>query len=90
MGTIVSASSNSAAGQLSSPAEQEEEEEEEEEKEGEEEEEEEEERSSRAFAFVGLASVRRAKHTHVEKPSPGNEDAAWAAAVSLVQVDRAC
>ena len=80
MGTIVSASSNSAAGQLSSPAEQEEEEEEEEE------------RSSRAFAFVGLASVRRAKHTHVEKPSPGNEDAAWAAAraVSLVQVDRAC
>ena len=86
MGTIVSASSNSAAGQLSSPAEQEEEEEEEEEKE------EEEERSSRAFAFVGLASVRRAKHTHVEKPSPGNEDAAWAAAraVSLVQVDRAC
>ena len=79
MGTMVSASSNSAAGQLSSPAEQEEEEEEEE-------------RSSRAFAFVGLASVRRAKHTHVEKPSPGNEDAAWAAAraVSLVQVDRAC
>ena len=84
MGTMVSASSNSAAGQLSSPAEQEEEEEEEEK------EEEEEERSSRAFAFVGLASVRRAKHTHVEKPSPGNEDAAWAAAVSLVQVDRAC
>ena len=85
MGTIVSASSNSAAGQLSSPAEQEEEEEEEEK-------EEEEKRSSRAFAFVGLASVRRAKHTHVEKPSPGNEDAAWAGAraVSLVQVDRAC
>ena len=81
MGTIVSASSNSAAGQLSSPAEQEEEEEEEEEKE------EEEERSSRAFAFVGLATVRRAKHTHVEKPSPGNEDAAWAATVSLVQVE---
>ena len=81
MGTIVSASSNSAAGQLSSPAEQEEEEEEEEK-------EEEEKRSSRAFAFVGLASVRRAKHTHVEKPSPGNEDAAWAVgAVSLVQVE---
>ena len=79
MGTVVSASGNSAAGQLSSPAEQEEEEEEEEE------------RSSRAFAFVGLASVRRAKHTHVEKPSPGNEDAAWAVgAVSLVQVERAC
>ena len=74
MGTIVSASSNSAAGQLSSPAEQEKEEEEE--------------RSSRAFAFVGLASVRRAKHTHVEKPSPGNEDAAWAVgAVSLVHVE---
>ena len=89
MGTIVSASSNSAAGQLSSPAEQEEEEEEEKE---EEEKEEEEKRSSRAFAFVGLATVRRAKHTHVEKPSPGNEDAAWAGlgAVSLVQVDRAC
>ena len=80
MGTIVSASSNSAAGQLSSPAEQEEEEEEEKE--------EEEKRSSRAFAFVGLASVRRAKHTHVEKPSPGNEDAAWAVgAVSLVHVE---
>ena len=46
------------------------------------------ERSSRAFAFVGLASVRRAKHTHVEKPSPGNEDAAWAVgAVSLVHVE---
>ena len=88
MGTIVSASSNSAAGQLSSPAEQEEEEEEKEE----EEKEEEEKRSSRAFAFVGLASVRRAKHTHVEKPSPGNEDAAWAGAraVSPVHVDRAC
>ena len=87
MGTMVSASSNSAAGQLSSPAEQEEEEEEEEKEE--EEKEEEEKRSSRAFAFVGLASVRRAKHTHVEKPSPGNEDAAWAAAraVSLVQVE---
>ena len=85
MGTIVSASSNSAAGQLSSPAEQEEEEEEEKE---EEEKEEEEKRSSRAFAFVGLASVRRAKHTHVEKPSPGNEDAAWAVgAVSLVHVE---
>ena len=80
MGTIVSASSNSAAGQLSSPAEQEEEEEEEKE--------EEEKRSSRAFAFVGLATVRRAKHTHVEKPSPGNEDAAWAVgAVSLVHVE---
>ena len=80
MGTIVSASSNSAVGQLSSPAEQEEEEEEEKE--------EEEKRSSRAFAFVGLASVRRAKHTHVEKPSPGNEDAAWAVgAVSLVHVE---
>ena len=75
-----------AAGQLSSPAEQEEEEEEE--KEEEEKEEVEEERSSRAFAFVGLATVRRAKHTHVEKPSPGNEDAAWAVgAVSLVHVE---
>ena len=61
---------------------------EEEEEEEEEKEEVEEERSSRAFAFVGLASVRRAKHTHVEKPSPGNEDAAWAVgAVSLVHVE---